>query len=276
MFEHLGHIPETTQGKDTTQWKKYLSFLLSTVFIFVLVASITSGPETSASQVVAGDYINVRVVASNVSKEVVANTPKITIFDFVINTDTVGVSLSRLKVQLIGTYDFSLFSNLKLVYNGTQLGNISQVDDQGNVYFDIDHFSLPTGANIFNLILTTPDTINPGDVLKVGIEDPNDLMFTYKGHPFAPDGDFPILGGTVSFVSHGQIKAYNNFRIRKFLAVEGVPYQIASFSLMNEKEMADVKSLIISYDSQEDFSGAQFLLLQDKKNISSNCCPGGR
>lgn len=276
MFEHLGHIPETTQGKDMTQWKKYLSFLFVSVFVFLFISSIASGPETSASQLVAGDYINVEMVAINDSSDLVAQTPRAAVFNFIVNTDVDGVSINNIKLHLDGIYDFSIFSNLKLLYQGTQLGNINQVDDQGNIYFDLDNAPLEKGQNIFNVVLSTEDYMQAGDVLQFSVLDSTDISLSYKNHIFTPEGEFPIKTGTVSFSEKGSIEVYNNARNKHFLITEDVPNQIASFSLINKREMADIKNLVISYDAKDDLSGREFVLLKDKDLISRSVASNGQ
>ncbi|PLX25702.1 hypothetical protein C0580_01845 [Candidatus Parcubacteria bacterium] len=268
MFEHLGHIPETTQGKDMTQWKKYLSFLFVSVFVFIFISSIASGPETSASQLVAGDYINVEMVAISDTSDLVSQTPRASVFNFIVNSDTEGVYINNLKLHLDGVYEFSIFANLKLLYQGAQLGNISQVDDQGNVYFDLENAPLIKGQNIFNVVLSTDDEIKDGDILQFSVLSPNDISLSYKNHIFTPEGEFPINAGATSFSEKGLINAYNNFRAQRFLITEGVPNQIASFSLMNKKEMADIKSITVGYESKNDLSGKELVLLKDKNLIS--------
>ncbi|RJQ35198.1 hypothetical protein C4566_01145 [Candidatus Parcubacteria bacterium] len=274
MFEHLGYIPETTQGKDSTNWKKYLGFLLPAVAIFIFFLATGSGPKTSASQIISGDYINVSIIADSSDKYLVADTTRASLFSFTINTDTPSIYLSKLKLKLTGTYDPAILKKIQLLYKGAQLGNISEISDDGSIYFDLNEVVLDEGQNIFNLVLNNYDLLSVDDVIEVSLEDANDLILSYKGHVFSPDGDFPVVGSKVHFAETGEIEAYNNFKIKKFLAVENVPQQLSSFALLNSREMADLKNLVIAYDSVNDLSGAQFLLLQDKKIVAEGRVEG--
>lgn len=267
MFEHLGHIPETTHGKNYTNWKKYIGFLLGTVGIFVFVSSLGSGPETSASQLVGGNYINIDIFANNQSKSLAADTPRAILFNFVIETDREGISLNKLNLNVDGVYDPSILAKIKLTYNDVQVGDISKIDG-ANIYFDLDALSLSKGENIFNLVLNNDSYLSAGDSILLSLEKSDSMILSYGGHAFSPDGNFPVYGGTVSFVSGAQIEAYNNFQVKKFLVVENVPQPLASFALLSGGEMSDLKTLTISYEGDEDLSGSQFVLLHEKDIVA--------
>jgi len=267
MFEHLGHIPETTHGRKHTNWKKYIGFLLATVGVFVFVSNFVSGPETSASQLVGGNYINIDIFANSQSKNIVADTPRVILFNFVIETDREGIYLNKLNLNVDGIYDPSILTKVKLMYGDVQVGGISKIDE-ASIYFDLDTLALGKGENIFNLVLNNDSYLSAGDNILVNLEKSGDMVLAYNGHTFSPDGNFPVYGGAVSFTLGAQVEAYNNFQIKKFLVVEDVPQPLASFALLGSGEMSDLKTLTISYEGDEDLSGSQFVLLHEKDIVA--------
>lgn len=261
MFEHLVPKTKIRKKQDKTNLKKYLSFFLFSILVFIFVINISKGPSTDANE---SKFTTANVIADTRAKSVVAKTPKVAVFNFVIETKDSGVILKNLKIYTNGLYDANVFNGLKLYYHDVQLGNVSEVDDYGSIYFDALDYLLPAGQNELSFILDS-DAVVTGDILQFSLEDKLSVVLEYDGHLFYPEGNFPILGGQVLFSDQGDISAYNNLNLKEQLLISNDSNLVASFGLTSNREMSDLKQIIINLDNDSD---QIFMLVHDNQVVA--------
>ena len=266
MFEHLGHIPELNSKKDVRDFKVYFSLLFFAVLTFVVSWIANQGPVTSAYS---GQLLNVSISANYLDQQVAADMPRTSVFDFFIKTEVDNVKLDKLKIYTNGLYDLETLAKLKLFHNNTQLGSISQIDEAGSIYFDINNYQLDKGNNNFQLILNPNTDVKVGDIFKFALVDNLSVALTYKDQTYLAQGDWPVESGTISFVDHGSLFAYNNLAKKEFLTLAQYTKQIASFSLASQAEVADLQQIIIDYKSDIDLSGSNFMLISDNQVVAT-------
>ena len=266
MFEHLGYIPETTLRKKSKS-KVYVSFLMAALAVFTFSFSINRGP-----CLVAQEYVNpaAQIVADDVQRNLAVDNPRFPVFSFIIKTNLPGIELSNLKVKVNGVYDVNLLKDLKLYHQGVQLGTISEVGTGGSLYFDIDGYQLPAGDNLFSFILSTGQATKVGNILEFNFQDQSSVILSYQGHPFTPNGQWPIVGSLTSVVEHGSIAAYNNIYNTELLIVDSVPRLVGNFSLANKGEIADLYSLTVGYRELSDnkLDNEKFVLLYNEQTVA--------
>ena len=267
MFDHLAPKHKAYDIKKVTNYKVYISFLFVALIIFTLSLNVNKGLQVGAfdEQIQA-----VSVIANTKDVSVVTTTPKVTVFNFTINTPVEGINLNQLNIYANGLYDPELLYDLKLYHHGVQLGNVEEVDEYGNIYFAIGEYPLLAGQNEFSLVLSVDDSIAQDDILQFSIEEASDIVLSYNTHPYTPDGEYPVLGGLVSFTDTGSVNAYNTLNLSNPYIIADKAYRIGSFYLRNNYETVDLKNVIITYqaDHQPDLSEQVFVLLRDDKIIA--------
>jgi len=267
MFEHLGHIPETTLRKKRSKSKAYASFLFGALLVFTFSLSISDGPSS-----VAQEYANPRaeVFVDGTQRSMAVGNPSFPVFSFVIRTNVAGIELNKFKININGIYSSEFLSGLKLYHHGVQLGSVSDVDSQGNIYLDTEGYILSAGDNVFSFIMFTDQAAKVGDIIQFSFQDANSIVLAYQNHIFTPDGSWPLVGSMTSIVDRGNIVAQNSFYKNNFLTVDGTPRLLGSFTLSNSGEIADLYSLTFSYQSfdESELSDENFLLLNNDKILA--------
>lgn len=268
MFEHLGPTPEVYIRKKATKFKMYLPFLFIAIMVFVLSLSISHGPISNAYGSDAAK-LSAKLIANPVDKKIVYQANNFSVFDFVIDTERDKVSLDKLEVMVNGLYNLSLIDDLKIFHDGTQLGEVKDIDKDGRIYFDLDNYPLKKGQNLFRFILPNKGVVHLGDVLQFSIDSDSDIFLNYKGHLFTPDSQYPIESGLISFVDQGSIIASNQYLKTNFLVSSNVPQQLARFSLTSDSEALDLSQVTIGYHSDDaNLDKTNFILASDDKLLS--------
>lgn len=266
MFEHLGHIPDINTQKDIRDFKVYLSLLFFAILIFVVSWTANQGPVSSAY---GSKMLNIDISVNNVDQQVVADMPRVSVFDFFIKTEDKNIKIDKLKISSNGLYDFETLSKLKLFHNDIQLGEISQMDEAGNIYFDINNYQLDKGDNRFQLILNPAQDVKVGDIFQFSLADNLSVVLEYQGQTYLAKADWPIDSGVTSFVDQGSLIAYNNLAKKEFLALSQSSSQIASFNLASRSEIIDLHQIIINYESDIDLSAYDFVLTSNEQVIAN-------
>ena len=274
MFEHLSPPVEARKLASPSQLKLYLPFLFLAFFIFIFIFSASHGPSGQASGDPLGDF-SADFIFENFDKQLTVGINNVSLFDFVLETKQAGASLYKMKISLEGLYDLELLDKLKLYHGQTQLGTIKTIDEDGSLYFQLTDYFLPAGQNHFSLRLTDSSFINPGTAFNFIIKDKADLALKYKGGVIFPTGDFPASSGLLVFLDHGYLGAFVDNNSEYFLASD-LPQKIASFSLLNYGESADLSSLTISYQGDQDISGSSFVLIKDDKFLVQSQAEAGK
>ncbi len=273
MFEHLGHIPEPSSKKDVRDFKVYLSLLFFAILTFIVSWAANQGPITSAYN---SRLLDVSISANQLNQQVVADMPRLSVFDFFIKTELENIQLNKIKIHVNGLYDLEALAKLKLFHNNTQLGDISKIDEAGNIYFDINNYNLDKGNNSFQLILNPSQDVRVGDIFKFSLVDNLSVVLSYKNQIYSTKAAWPIESGTISFIEQGSLFAYNNLAKKEFLTSAQSAKQIASFSLASQAEVADLQQIIIDYKSDVDLSGNNFMLISDDKVIATTQANGSQ
>lgn len=267
MFEHLGPVPETKIKKYTSNFKLYVSFLVVAVFVFTFSFSLGQGPDSIAQEYENNANIVVKVQAEPIARTYLAESDNFEIFNFNINTDRSGVVLYKLKFAIKGLYDIELMNDLKLFHQSVQLGDIKEVDSQGNVYFNIADYVLSLGDNYLSLVIPKNDNINEGNILQVSLVDSLSLTSQYQGHLLTARGDFPIVSGHSSFVGQGDLKILSEYN--KFFRVAELPQQLFSFRLDNKIEPVEVNQLTFVYQSDgASLANKDFVLIYNRQALA--------
>ncbi|MCD4760610.1 hypothetical protein K8R42_01810, partial [bacterium] len=272
MFEHLGPVADTKIKKDVFNFKIYLGFLSVAVLAFIFSLGISRGPSIGAY----GSEFNAlsaTVVADSSNKAIVINQPSFSVFDFVIDIEEADSVLYKLKVHSNGIYDINVLGDLKLYHQGVQLGEIKEVDQDGNLYFNLKEYRLPAGRNEFSFILAGSENLELNNVLQLSLEDSHDVVLSRNGHLFTIDGDFPVSGGIISFIAKGSILTYNNIKTNQFIVVDKFPQLVASFTMTNQGETVDLEQLVLNYQELEDsdhLGSIEFVLIQDNQVLAQS------
>lgn len=257
MFEHLGHI-----HRQNFQFKKdkpvLLPSLLVTSFLifvmsFFMQQSVEVGALTSPEAILK--------VNSQNSQSVVYNQTGLPIFDFTITTQEQGTRLQSIKVYVNGLYDPSILNNLQLYHQGTQLGNFKNLDSLGNLYFETNNLLLDQGQNQFYLRLDAKNNLRAGDFLQVSLPDDVSIVLKNQSHIFTPQADYPLAGGSISFVDQGVVSIYNNLDNPQLILKNQV-VTIADFKLNTSAETIDISQVVLSYQSNKNISDAIFYILE--------------
>lgn len=267
MFEHLGPVPEVRISKKETNYKLYLSLLFLSVFVFIFSMGVSRGANSQAEESVA---LSAKIFVDSSDKKVVATAKNFSVFDFVIDINQADSSLYKLNILANGVYDLNVIGDLKLFHEGVQLGEISEIDQSGKMYFDLSEYKLPAGKNKFSLFFNNGDSLSPGLVLSFSIPSQEDIFLIKDGHIFRPQADFPIAGGLVSILDKGEVLASNIYVVNDFLINSDIPQQVASFALSSIGEKLDLKQIKLSYQDllTDDYLDLDFVLLHNQKPIA--------
>lgn len=264
MFEHLGPVPETKIKRYTSKFKLYVGFLVLAVIVFTFSFSIGQGPDSLAQEYEDNANIIVKVQADSIGRTYLADADNFEIFNFNINTDRPGIVLYKIKFTIKGLYDIELMNDLKLFHQSVQLGDIKEIDLQGNVYFNIANYVLPLGDNYFSLVIPKKDNVNYGDIIQVSLEDSLSLTSQYQGHLLTARGDFPIVSGPSSFVGQGDLEVLSKYN--KFSRVAELPQQLFSFELDNHIEPVNVNQLTLAYQTDgASLANKDFVLIHNRQ-----------
>jgi hypothetical protein len=269
MFEHLGPIPEVSVSRKQAKYKLYLSLLSLAVFVFIFSWGAGQGAGSKAQE---PPSLKTKVFVDQNNKKIVSTAKNFSIFDFVIDVDQPNVALYKLNIFVDGIYDITLLNDLKLFHEGVQLGEISQIDSQGKIYFDLSEYSLQKGQNKFSLFFNNGSDLKIGSALNFSIRDQEDIFLMSDGHIFRPQADFPMAGGLISIIEQGQVVGTNAYVINDFLISSAVPQQIASFELSSVGEKTDLRTIVLNYNNldNEDLEDLDFFLIyQNNKTLKA-------
>ena len=266
MFEHLGHTTEVNSKKDVRDFKVYLSLLFFAILIFIVSWTANQGPISSAY---GNKSLDIDVSVNYINQRVVADMPRVSVFDFFIKTENENVKIDRLKINTNGLYDLETLAKLKLFHNDVQLGEISQIDETGNIYFDINGYQLDKGNNQFQLILNPAQDVEVGNIFRFSLVDNLSIILEYENQTYSARADWPIESGTTSFVDQGSLVAYNNLTKKEFITLSQSSSRIASFNLASQSEVVDLQQIIIDYTSSIDLSDHDFVLISDNQIVAN-------
>lgn len=258
MFEHLGYSPETRVRQTKARWSIYAGFFLVAFAFLVVSLTMSRGSKTIAEE---ASVLTAKVLVNNQPQVVVAQSPTLSLFDFVVVTDEPGVALQRLRVYFNGLYDPTVLQGLRLYHQGHQVGQLAKFDSDGYIYFETDGYKLNQGQNAFSLLLASSQLGEDNKVFQLSFEQPEDITLSYQSHLFTPDGNFPLLGGLVSLAEQGSLLASNNFDDPNFPVVRDVPQLISSFSLSNQGETVDLNKIVLGVESATSLAKREFILL---------------
>lgn len=262
MFEHLGHIHRQNFKLQKDKQVVLPSLLVTSMLIFVMSFFMYKSVGVDA---IASPGVTLAVNSKN--KDIVAwqSTP---VFEFVVTTDQANISLDYLKIYANGLYDASILNNLKLYHQGTQLGTLKNLDEIGNLYFETNDYKLAEGQNHFYVMLDIDSRAKAGDFLQFSLPDEVSIVLKKDGHIFTPDTDYPLVGGSVSFVNHGSIEVYNNLADNQ-LVLSNIATTIGDFRLTSFAEIVDINQIVINPESAPGtIDDAVFYLVQDKNLLA--------
>ncbi len=258
MFEHLSPKVRQSSGQKRVKLKVYSWFLLSALFIFASAWGLTRGTGSNAQnnpQITAAVYTTDKYS----DNQVVLDTPKLTVFDFVIKTNSSQIFLNQLNIQVSGVYNEEWLADLLLYNQGTQLGQITNLGD-GQLHFDIGHYQLQNGENYFQLRLNHSDNLSLADAATFTINSAQDIILFYLDHPFTPEGVFPISSRKFSVIEQGQLLAYNNLVRTNFSVPIEKNELLADFSFSSQKETVTLKQVVINVESNNPLLSEEFYL----------------
>ncbi len=267
MFDHLGPMPKISFRKKPVNYQAYFTFLLMAIIVYTLTWSIQSGSSTVAAPI---DQAQVLVSAETVDQNIVSGSTNLSIFSMQIETNVAGVALKSLNIQAQGIYRAEFLEDLKLSHNGMQLGQLSDVDGQGILHFDLDGYILPVGKNELRLTVKNTDNLAVGDILNFNLADASSLSWSYKGKEYLARGAWPISGGTINIISEGSLWAYKGLNKKELAVVANQNNNLAEFSLAADGERIDLDKLTFRYktSSNED-TASDFVLLSEGLVLAS-------
>lgn len=276
MFEHLGpkHHSFFISRKATVDWRGH-GLLLG-------LALISAGVLMSAGRaplVEAGYSLPLVTVQADRADEVIAaGNPRSEVFRFILTTDRLDIQLEQLRFYVNGLYQADIFSDLKLYHHGSQLGYVEKFDQDGNIYFSFDGYTLDRGINDFNLVLSAGSYLLAGQVLQFNLVDRSSLKLSYQGLVFSASADYPLVGGLVSVIDKGRAAAYKSSADPWLLSPQDFPATLGSFKLVSQGELVDLSQLVFSYQENKNgqLSGHTFYLWRDKKSLASSAAQDGQ
>lgn len=270
MFDHLGPIPKIRLRKKPINYRAYLSFLLLAVAVYLVAWSAQSGSGIVAAPV---EQPQVLVKLKKIDQTIVAGSTNLSILSLQINTSLAGVALKSLNINSQGIYPLEFLAGLKLYHNGLQLGQLSGVDDQGRLHFDLGGYVLPRGPNEILLAVADSDNLSAGDILNFSLEDASNLIWSYNAKEYLAQGEWPIIGGTINIVEQGSLWAYN--KNKKDLAVlADQASKLAEFSLAVDGERVDLKKLTFQYKTLSSESVNNFSLVVNEQVVANTKAQG--
>jgi hypothetical protein len=271
MFEHLSPTIDSKKYKKSSRWAMFLPALFFSVFIFLFSSGISQGPSSKA--VIDDSDFSANLYVDSNDKKIVYLADNISLFDFVLESSSDGVQLRKLKINVSGVYDLGLLENLKLYNDKTQLGTIKELDDQGNIYFDLKDYQLAKGKNYFSLRVLDNTNLREGDILKFAISERADLSLVYQASFFMPQANYPAESGNISFISKGYLEALNADNSHLEILASNTSQKIATFDLLSYGETVDLESLNIAVKG-EDIDGAKFALIKENKLLATALAEG--
>lgn len=266
MFEHLTPTSDSKAKNQLANFRIYFPAFIAAVFVFILALSIGKGPASLAQGEKLAD-LSATVSVDPSDKKIVLGSQDVSVFDWVLNVGQNESNLSSIRIYIDGLYNPQLLEDLLLYYRGEPLEADKKIDSQGNIYFELEDFDLPTGQHHFSLFLSNTDKLSLGNVFRFVLADAASLSLSYQDHKFVPQGEWPLQGGLVTIVDNGQILAFSRSADKKFLTVSDLPQQVASFVLATDSEMVDVNHLEISLTGA-DIDSTKFVLISDKKLLA--------
>ncbi len=261
MFDHLGPMPKISFRKKPINYQAYFTFLLMAIIVFTLSWSIQSGSNIAAAPV---DQPQVLVSTEALDQNIVLGSTNLSIFSMQIETKLAGVALKSLNIQAQGIYKAEFLEDLKLSHNGMQLGQLSDIDDQGILHFDLDGYVLPLGKNELRLTVKNSDNLEVGDILNFNLTDASSLVWSYEGKEYLARGAWPISGGTINIIPQGSLWAYQGLNKKELAVVAKQNNNLAEFSLAVDGERVDLDKLTFRYktSNNEDIASDFILLSQ--------------
>lgn len=266
MFDHLGPIPKISFRKKSVNYRAYLSFLLLAIVVYLVAWSAQSG-----SNIVAAPAENpqLSVSAKVADQTVVLGSPNLSILSLQIETSAAGVALKSLNIQSQGIYQPEFLLDLKLSHNGMQLGQLSSVDSQGILHFDLNGYVLPMGKN--EILLTVKDSakLAVGDILNFNLADASSLVWSYKSKEYVAKGDWPVSSGTINVVDKGSLWAYQGLNKTELAVLANQDSELLEFILAIDGERIDLDKLIFQYKTTSDDTINEFSLLVNDAKVAS-------
>lgn len=271
MFEHLSPTIDSKKYKKSSRWAMFLPALFFSVFIFLFSSGISQGP--SGKALVDDSDFSANLYVDSNDKQIVYLADNISLFDFVLEPSSDGAHLRKLKINVSGVYDLGLLENLKLYNDKTQLGTIKELDDQGNIYFDLKDYQLAKGENYFSLRVLDNTNLREGDILKFAISERADLSLIYQASVFMPKANYPAESGNISFISRGYLEALNADNSHLEILASNTSQKITSFDLLSYGETVDLKALNVVIKG-ENADGAKFALIKENKLLATALAEG--
>lgn len=243
MFDHLGPLPSLQlRRKKSINISRYFFLLSLAVTIFIVTWSVSTGPQINAALEVQ-PQLAVRHV--KVDQNIVVGSPNLNFFTLELEASAAGIALQSLLIQSQGLYSQEDFlANLKLYHRGLQLGQLSKVDSQGKLYFDLNGYVLPVGKNEIILSLADSSNFTAGDLVSFSLDDTTSLSWSYAGKEYLSKAEWPLATGVINMVSQGSIWAYNN-SLPQATVIADQSATIGQFSLAIDAESIDIKKIIL-------------------------------
>ncbi len=264
MFEHLGPLPDIKTKNKPKRFKAYGAFLLLLVAGFFVFSAVNVGPKTQAAK---PDAPNISLFVDQTARQVVAQTPQMSVFSLLVKS-SLPVDLQHLKISANGLYDKDIFAKLKLYNGGVQIGQISSLDTDGNIYFDLNSYPLPAGDNVLDLVLSDSSILQSGDILQFSLADDSFLSINYQGKHILAKADWPLSGGTITILPKGVLSAYNNSKIASNIILSQGTSTVVDFSLAANAETVDLGGLRFIISPANDLSEAKFILRAGQEELA--------
>ncbi|MFA5126690.1 MAG: hypothetical protein WC465_01645 [Patescibacteria group bacterium] len=264
MFEHLGPLPEIKIRKKPTKLKIYWLLLLLLVVGALVLSAVNIGPRTQAAK---QPVPIILLLADQNAKQTVVHTSPVPVFSLLVKS-SLPVNLQLLKIAASGVYDSDVLANLKLYHHNIQIGQLSSVDEEGNIYFELNNYTLPAGDNVLDLVLSDSGSLLVGDILQFSLFDNHSLVVYHQNEQIFPQADFPLRGGTTMIVASGKLVAYNNSPESKNILSTGQS-SVANFFLAADSEIVDLNDLHFLVAGQN-LDQAEFSLLLGQETIATS------
>ena len=81
------------------------------ILTFIVSWAANQGPITSAYN---SRLLDVSISANQLNQQVVADMPRLSVFDFFIKTELENIQLNKIKIHVNGLYDLEALAKLKL------------------------------------------------------------------------------------------------------------------------------------------------------------------
>lgn len=271
MFDHLGPIPKIKLRKKPINYRAYFSFLLLALAFYLVAWSVTSGSQTVASPNVQPQVL-VDLPVNN--QTIVLGSTNLSLLTLQIKTNVKGVAIQNIDIKSQGIYQPEFLAGLKLFHNGVQLGQLSALDDQGVLHFDLNGYILPNGDN--QILLSAKDSNNllAGDILNFSLEDASSISWSYDNKKYLAQGAWPLLGGTISVVDQGSIWAYNNLNKKDLAVFTNDISKLAEFNLAVDGEGLDLEKLVFKHQTNADLESVFSLSSADMTLASAKAKDG--